>query len=135
SGRMAAFLIIVTVLLCAGLLWRDAAASLLWRALSPALSARATAAAGSAGFFGQFQNSGMLAAQNALLRQELASTTALVLDRDYLYAENLDLKAKLGRTHNDPVVLGAVILRPPGVPYGTLTLDIGKQNGVREGDL
>jgi cell shape-determining protein MreC len=135
SGRTAAFLIVITVILCAGLLWRDAAANLLWRVFSPALSARNAAAAGSSGFFGQFQENGRLASENAQLRAQLASTTARLIDRDYLYAENLHLKEMLGRQVSDPTVLASVILRPPGLPYGMLMLDVGKDSGVREGDL
>ncbi len=132
---MAAFLILITILLCAGLLWRDAAANILWRFLSPALSARNEAAAGSVGFFGQFKANGALAAENAMLKEALASTTARLVDRDFLYAENQELKRALGRTVKDSSVLAAVLLRPPGIPYGTLIIDVGKGDGVREGDL
>ena len=135
SGRTAAFLILITVVLCAGLLWRDAAANVVWRFLSPMLSARNEAAAGTSGFFGQFKNAGALARENASLKEALASTTARLADRDYLFAENLQLKQMLGRQASGPSVLGAVILRPPGVPYGTLMLDVGTQRGEREGDL
>ncbi len=135
SLRTAAFLILITILLCAGLLWRDAAANLLWRFLSPALSARNEAAAGSVGFFGQFKANGVLAAENQQLKNELASTSARVVDRDFLYAENQELKRVLGRTAKDSSVLAAVLLRPPGIPYGTLMLDVGKDHGVRDGDL
>lgn len=135
SLRTAAFLILITILLCAGLLWRDAAANLLWRFLSPMLSARNEAAAGSAGFFGQFGANGALAAENARLKETLASTSARLIDRDYLYAENQELKRLLGRTVKDSTVLAAVLLRPPGIPYGTLVLDVGRDSGVRDGDL
>ena len=135
SARTAAFLIIVTIILCAGLLWRDAAAGLVWRAVSPLLSARNEAAAGSVGFFGQFGNNAKLAGENALLKEALASSTARALDRDYLYAENLKLKQMLGRAVSDPTLLSAVLMRPPGTPYGTLMLDTGKNDGVREGNL
>src|SRR3569623_602250 len=135
SPRTAWFLIAVTILLCAGLLWRNAAANLVWHALSPLLSARNSASVASAGFFGQFQNASSLAQENAQLRQALASTSTRLAARDYVYAQNLDLKAMLGRKVSDPVVLAAVILRPPGTPYGTLMLDAGLQDGVREGDL
>lgn len=135
SLRTAAFLILITVLLCAGLLWRDAAANILWRFLSPALSVRNEAAAGSTGFFGQFKANGALAAENAQLKEALASTSARLIDRDFLYAENQELKRELGRTVKDASVLAAVLLRPPGIPYGTLMLDVGRDNGVRDGDL
>jgi cell shape-determining protein MreC len=135
STRTAVFLISITIILCAGLLWRDAAANILWKLLSPMLSARNEAAVGTTGFFGQFGNSAKLAEENKRLSEALASTTARLVDRDYLFAENLSLKAMLGRAQKGQSVLAAVLLRPPGVPYGTLMLDVGSQHKVKEGDL
>lgn len=132
--RSAAFLLAIAVVLCAGFVWRDAAASVLWRALSPVLSAR-NAAANSAGFWGQFADRAQLAQENELLKEKLASSTARAADRDYLYEENLSLKRMLGRPVADPILISAILLRPPGTPYGTLMIDVGSKDGVREGNL
>jgi cell shape-determining protein MreC len=135
SPRAAFFLIIIAVVLCAGLLWRDAAANLVWKMLSPVLSMRNEAAVSSTGFFGGFASNVKLAEENRLLHEALASTTSLLVDRNFLYAENLDLKRRLGRTITNPILLAAVLMRPPGIPYGTLMIDVGSRDGVREGDL
>ncbi len=52
-----------------------------------------------------------------------------------MYAENLDLKARLGRTGSHTSTLAAVVLAPPATPYDTLTIDIGRDKNVQVGDL
>jgi cell shape-determining protein MreC len=71
----------------------------------------------------------------SILRAELASTTAALADRNALYTENTELKQLLGRSVANHTVLGAVLERPPGIPYDTLVIDIGKQDNVTPGDL
>lgn len=67
---------------------------------------------------------------------ELAAARAAVADRDALYQETLDLKARLGRTDAPPVrVLAAVLSRPPASPYDTLLVDAGSEHGVVRGDV
>jgi cell shape-determining protein MreC len=75
------------------------------------------------------------ASENARLRAALASTTALVADRDALYLENLQLKARLGRDADIDAILAGVIMRPPSTPYDTLMVDAGYAEGVAQGDL
>ncbi len=121
-GRRYSFmlLLLVCVALVVGLLaWRDAVSSLLLRALAPAVHLRDS----------------LTANEDTQLRAELASTTAALLDRDHLYAENLDLKQRLGRDAHMQTILAGVLLRPPGIPYDTLVIDAGTQQGVAEGDL
>jgi cell shape-determining protein MreC len=85
----------------------------------------------------------VVGARNALgateasrLRGELAQAQALLVDRDALYKENIELKARLGRNETaSPRVLAAVLMRPPGVPYDTLLIDAGTQHGIALGDL
>ncbi len=60
--------------------------------------------------------------------------SARAADRDALYQENLDLKARLGRTVSVSRVLAGVLLRPPATPYDTLTIDAGSGEGVVQGD-
>lgn len=91
-------------------------ANLLWRAGGPLMQWRYTAGEGA-------------------LRAELASSSAALTDRDALYAENLDLKARLGRSDAPARVLGAVLSRPPASPYDTLLIDAGSSQGVAAGDF
>lgn len=96
-------------------LWRGPLAGLFWSAVSPLMQAHYGGSASDAA---------------------LASTSAALADRDALYQENLDLKARLGRSEVAPVrILGAVLMRPPGTPYDTLVIDIGFAEGVAEGDF
>lgn len=133
----AAALIIVILLCCiaAVLLFQNALAGSLWRVLAPVFAGRNVGANAAAGIFGGFGSHVELSAENVRLRAALASSTAAAADRNILYAENLDLKARLGRTTASSSVIAAVLLRPPGVPYDTLVIDAGKNAGIREGNL
>lgn len=135
SRRTAVLLVAAVLVLFTGLLWRAAAANLLWRIFTPLFAAKTEAAAGGSGFFAQFEDRAALARENAALKQELASSSAALVDRNFLYAENLQLKAMLGRVSQDKTLLATVIVRPPETPYGTLMLDVGSKSGVRAGDL
>jgi cell shape-determining protein MreC len=105
----------LVLLVGAAALWRAPLAGALWYALSPFMQAR-------------YGGDSVGAA--------LASTTAVLADRDALYQENLDLKARLGRPGVSPVrTLGAVLMRPPGSPYDTLVIDVGESEGVATGDF
>ncbi len=112
-GRLFGF---IAVLLLIGVVafWRAPLSSMLWRVIGPVMLSR-----------------------NALSPNvaELASTTALLADRNALYAENLDLKARLGRDVGVTRILGGVLLRPPETPYDTLVIDAGFAEGVAMGDL
>jgi len=111
-ARFAVFGVLVVVL-AAATLWRGPLSEWLWRATAPLMAAR-------------YSDSGAAA---------LASTTAALADREALYQENLDLKARLGRPGIAPVrILGAVLLRPPATPYDTLVIDAGKEEGAVVGD-
>lgn len=114
-----AALAFVAIFFAAVFLWRGTFADLLWRAAAPLLA---------------FRN-GFDSSENARLRTELASTTALLADRSALYAENLQLKSQFGRDIQEHRLLGAVLERPPGIPYDTLLLDVGRDHGVVPGDL
>jgi cell shape-determining protein MreC len=72
---------------------------------------------------------------NQRLRAELARATALVADRDALYKENLELKARLGRDAFVPTRLAGVLMRPPATPYDTLLIDAGSAEDITAGDL
>jgi cell shape-determining protein MreC len=51
-------------------------------------------------------------------------------DRDVLYKENVQLKARLGRTGEVRRIVAGVLLRPPATPYDTLVIDAGTAEGV-----
>jgi cell shape-determining protein MreC len=60
---------------------------------------------------------------------------AALADRDALYAENIDLKARLGRSESEERILAGVIMRPPATPYDTIVIDAGFEEGVARGDF
>jgi cell shape-determining protein MreC len=91
-------------------LWRAPLSGLLWSVFAPVMQTR---------FVGDAS----------------ASSTAALADRDALYRENVELKARLGRTVSVRRILAGVLLRPPATPYDTLVIDAGSAEGVAAGDL
>lgn len=114
---VAAGVVILCILLAVVL--RSQLSSLFWRVAAPILSLR----------------NSLGSTEVSVLQGELASTTAALADRNSLYAQNLQLKQLLGRSVVNHTVLAAVLERPPEIPYDTLMIDIGKQNGVAVGNL
>lgn len=108
------------LLLCvlAAAVWRGSFASLLWRAATPFVAAR----------------NALVGGEVAQLQAEIASTTAALADRDLLYRENLDLKARLLRNVADHRVLAGVLQRPPATAYDTFIIDAGAASGIKVGD-
>jgi len=104
----------VLLLVGAVALWRAPLSGALWQILRPVVQMRFGGTAGDA--------------QNA-------STAAALADRDALYAENLDLKKRLGRAVVVPRIVAGVLLRPPMTPYDTLVIDAGSAEGVTAGDF
>ena len=117
--RVLGVVFLCAVLFFAAALWRELAGGLLWRALAPVVAVR----------------NALSASQNARLQARLTSTEALIADRAMLYRENQDLKARLGRNAGREVLLASILLRPPGIPYDTLMIDVGSAQGVGVGDL
>ena len=114
SKRVRLFGIIAVLLLIgAAALWRAPLSESLWSLLAPVMGAR----------FG----GGTAPADQAMI-------AAAQSDRDALYQENIELKARLGRDARVKRILGAVLLRPPATPYDTLVIDIGGDDGVAAGD-
>jgi cell shape-determining protein MreC len=112
--------IVVFVILCSvAFVWRASFGGVAWAVMAPFERARIN----------------LDASDNQRLRAELASTTALVADRNALYQENLQLKARLGRDANLSTILAGVLLHPPATPYDTLVVDAGLAEGVAQGDL
>jgi len=52
-----------------------------------------------------------------------------------LELENEELKAALGRSGREKIILAAILSRPPRSPYDTLILDRGSTDGVKKGDI
>lgn len=113
-SKRARFFGIAAVLLALGAaaLWRAPLSESLWKLLAPVMSAR----------FGSPVPDGQIL---------IAASKS---DRDALYQENLELKARLGRDAGVKRILGAVLLRPPATPYDTLVIDAGSSDGVAAGD-
>jgi len=105
---------VVLLLIGAAALWRAQLSEVLWRTLTPVMNVR----------FGSDASS-----------TNPASLILVTAERDALYQENLELKARLGRDARVVRILGAVLLRPPATPYDTLVIDAGSVEGVAVGDL
>lgn len=120
SLLLPALFILLVVLVCgAVIVWQNRLAGFFWHVSAPVMSLR----------------NNLESSDASVLRAELASTTAALADRDALYQQNIALKAMLDRPQTSKRLLGAVLQRPPGLPYDTLVLDVGTRNGVVEGDL
>ncbi|MBY0293796.1 rod shape-determining protein MreC [Patescibacteria group bacterium] len=119
SFRFFTFAAICLVLLGAGIFWHNKLEGALWSFVGPLQRARV----------------GFDASDNQRLRAQLASTTALVADRNALYEENLQLKNRLGRNASKAVILAGVLQRPPATPYDTLMIDAGAEEGVHQNDF
>jgi cell shape-determining protein MreC len=118
NAPLTVLLIVLTIVLVGGaLLLRGPLSSLLWRVLAPVVAWRDSLGSG----------------QLAELKAELASSTAALADRDSLYAENVQLRAELGRSAGVHSIAAAVLLTPPGTPYDTLVVDAGSAQGVVPG--
>ncbi|MDO8678136.1 MAG: rod shape-determining protein MreC, partial [Acidobacteriota bacterium] len=103
----------LAVLIGAAALWRAPLSETVWRLLAPVMHVR----------FG----SGEASLATSTDPSRLAAAEA---DRDALYQENLELKARLGRDARVTRILSGVLLRPPQTPYDTLVIDAGTAEGV-----
>lgn len=110
--------VVALVLLGIGV-WREGVSRTFWFAAGPVLQLRNAL---------ERSDAAQLRAQVALLEAQLA-------DRDVLYAENKELKLRLGRNAGVRTILASVLLRPPGVPYDVLIVDAGAREGVAQGDM
>lgn len=111
------FLLLI-ILIVVGI-WRGQAAGIFYLVAEPVLKIRSI-----------FQQG-----EVTQLRAQVGSLEAKVADRDVLYAENIDLKRRLGRDTHISTILASVLMRPPWVPYDTYLIDAGSREGVVVGDL
>ncbi|MDB5224548.1 MAG: hypothetical protein JWO43_170 [Candidatus Adlerbacteria bacterium] len=125
----------VSVLIVVTLLWRGVFSGAAMATVMPASVVRTVSGSMLAHIIAGFQSNSALVAQNAALQNELASTTAALADRDALYAEVLDLKARLNRDATLKTTLAAIVSRPPQTPYDLLLVDAGSKQGVAAGDI
>ena len=137
NGLSVAVIVFLCVLV---LLWRSFFTGLLWRVGAPLLGVGRVVFAPVSFVMANFSTKATLVAENTRLKNELASTAALVADRTLLYQENVNLKTRFGRgplsggaAKTRPLLAG-VLLGPPGMPYDTLLLDAGSAEGVSVGD-
>ncbi len=96
------------------------------------------------GFFGAageiVRSKYSLVRENENLSAELAARDQSLLIRDTLQSENDALKAQLGRAAavglpgKDALILGTILVRPPVSLYDTLVIDIGSNDGIKQGD-
>ncbi len=133
--RYVGLIVGVIVVLGVVILLRFPLGNSMWGVGVPLLQARQGLVAISADWQAQFMSKTALMAQNQALQAALASSTAALADRNALYQETLDLKSRLGRDGNTPVILGAILIRPPALPYDTLLIDAGTNDGVATGDM
>jgi len=112
----AALIIIICIAI---LVWQKQFAGVLWQIGTPVLRLHNT----------------LTDTTVARLQAELASTTAAIADRDALYMQNIELKKMLNRPQTSTQVVAGVLLRPPGLPYDTLMIDAGSENGIVAGEL
>lgn len=116
-GALTIFFLILLFLTV--VLWRSQVTGLLWHVATPLLAIR----------------NGFVASPIAQLKAELVSTKAMLADRNVLYQENIQLKNRLGRDGSVQTILAGVLMRPPSIPYDTLVIDAGSQQGITENDL
>jgi cell shape-determining protein MreC len=135
APRIILTIVLVLLLLGAVSLFRGTFFSIFWRVLTPVTFMRDVVGQVGGEMFSQFSSKAFLIAQNDALRASLASSSVALADRNLLYQENLSLKSRLGRQINTHSLLSAVVMRPPGVPYDTMVLDVGKADGVAFNDL
>jgi cell shape-determining protein MreC len=134
--QIISFSLLAVVVLSAVFALRQPFTNLLWWVGVPVLHARDAFLGGSSGFFASFASNRALVEENNQLRAALASTSVLLMDRELLYKENVELKSKFNRIPpNITSTLVRILLRPPAVPYDTLVIDQGKNAGIKVGDL
>ena len=79
------------------------------------------------------QSKASLEEENTRLRDAMTAITLESYTRDLLKSENEKLKAMLGRSRKDDLLLVVILARPDRSPYDTLVVDVGEDSGVTPG--
>lgn len=86
------------------------------------------------GILSLFSFKSSLIAENEGLKNKLSDFETKLLENERLLAENAELKAMLGRTEKEKLLLANVLSKPNQSPYDTLILDVGENYKVAVGD-
>ncbi len=83
-----------------------------------------------------FSSKKTLSKENEDLKLKLSENEARLANHDSILSENEQLKEILGRRSEQPKLILAVVLdMPKQNPYGTMIIDVGTNNGVKNGDM
>lgn len=100
----------------------------------PILSMREAFGSGAENFNVHFKTKLALKEENRSLRAALDEANIRNLERDILFAENVELKTAFNRVSNPGAyVLAAILAKPPTSLYDTLVIDIGEETGIAKG--
>src|SRR3989338_2341946 len=82
---------------------------------------------------GLFSSTESLIWENEMLKRQLAEIQTGSTTVNAVMFENQELRAILGRASTTPLVLAAVLVRPPLSAYDVFIIDIGKDHGLISG--
>lgn len=81
-----------------------------------------------------FSDKEKLIDENIKLKEDILSLSLKLIDSNFLWEENRELKKLLGRGDMDNRLLASVLTNPSVSPYGTVLLDVGTDDGVVVGN-
>ena len=86
---------------------------------------------------GALESPGQLLSESESLKRELSDLRLSIASTsvEATLQENIGLRAMLGRASTTPVILAAVLSRPPFMPYDELIIDRGSDDGIGSGTL
>ena len=86
---------------------------------------------------GALSSPGQLLSENESLKMQLSGLELSIASTsvEAVLQENTELMAMLGRASSTPVVLAAVLSRPPYMPYDELIIDRGSGDGIASDTL
>ena len=135
SPKTLLFLLVAALLLGLLYLARGPLTGLLHQIIFPIFTGESRSLSFIGDFFAHWKRESDLIAHNQALREEIEGTRLLLLDRNRLYEENIELKERMGREAHSDVILASVMVRPPRTPYDTLLIDAGVRDRVKAGNL
>jgi cell shape-determining protein MreC len=87
-------------------------------------------------FFEFLHSKAAMVAENNVLKERLALTDAIKLERDYYKSYNAELLKRTSKTDEKQQFTLARIISKPGVsPYDTIVIDVGVENSISVHDL